>query len=92
MIVFCVPLFALPQIVDQDLTNSGIYDFMDELANLRIIDLTFATKMDVSYEFINNAYVSLAYQYLNITGDPTLSPPIFQGHQNIISGGINIGF
>ena len=49
-------------------------------------------KMEVSYEFINNAYVSLAYQYLNITGDRTLSPPIFQGNQNIISGGINIGF
>jgi hypothetical protein len=51
-----------------------------------------AIKMEVSYEFINNAYLSLAYQYLSITGDPTLSPPIFQGHQNIISGGINIGF
>jgi len=53
-----------------------------------------AMKMDITYEFINNAYASLSYQYLNITGDPTLflSPPIFQGHQNIISGGINIGF
>jgi hypothetical protein len=61
MIVFCFPLFALPRVVYQDLTNSGIYDFMDELANLKIIDLT-------------------------------LSPLIFQGHQNIISGGINIGF
>jgi len=51
-----------------------------------------AMEMEVTYEFINNAYISLAYQHLNITGDPTLSPPIFQGHQNIISGGINIGF
>jgi hypothetical protein len=61
MIVFCVPLFTLPQVVYQDLTNSGIYDFMDKLANLKIIDLT-------------------------------LSSLIFQGHQNIISGEINIGF
>jgi len=51
-----------------------------------------ARKVEVTYEFINNAYVSLAYQYLNITGDSTLSPPIFQGHQSILSGGINIGF
>jgi hypothetical protein len=49
-------------------------------------------KLDISYEFINNAYISLAYQYLVITGDPALSPPIFQGQQSIISGGINIGF
>ena len=51
-----------------------------------------AMKLDVTYEFINNAYVSLAYQYLNITGDPVLSPLIFQGHHGILSGGINIGF
>ena len=49
-------------------------------------------KMEVSYEFINNTYVNIAYQNLTITGDPKLSPLIFQGHQNIISGGINIGF
>jgi hypothetical protein len=49
-------------------------------------------KVDVTYEVINNAYVSLAYQYLDITGDPTLSPQIFHGHQNIISGGITLGF
>jgi hypothetical protein len=51
-----------------------------------------STKLEVSYEFINNAYVSLGYQYLSITGDPALSPLIFQGEQNIVSGGINIGF
>jgi len=51
-----------------------------------------AMKFDVTYEFINNAYVSIGYQYLNITGDPSLSPAIFMGHQNILSGGVNIGF
>jgi hypothetical protein len=49
-------------------------------------------KLEVTYEFINDAYVSIAYQKLIITGDPELSPPNFYGHQNIISGGINIGF
>ena len=49
-------------------------------------------KMEVTYELINNTYVSIAYQKLNITGDPTLSPSIFHGHQPIISGGINMGF
>jgi hypothetical protein len=49
-------------------------------------------KLNVSYEFINNAYLTLGYEYLVITGDPALSPSIFQGNQNIISGGINIGF
>jgi len=51
-----------------------------------------SAKLDVSYEFINNAYISLAYQVLSVTGDPDLYPLIFQGQQNIISGGINIGF
>lgn len=51
-----------------------------------------AMKMDVSYEFINNAYVSLSYQFLTISGDADLSPSLFYGKQNIISGGINIGF
>jgi hypothetical protein len=51
-----------------------------------------AMKVEVTYEVINNAYVSLAYQYQDMTGDPTLSPKIFQGHQNIISGGITLGF
>ena len=52
-------------------------------------------KMEVVYEFINNTYVSLAYQHSKITEDPkllALSPAIFMGNQNIISGGINIGF
>ena len=49
-------------------------------------------KLDVSYEFINNAYVSLAYQHLSISGDPALSPLIFQGNQNIVSGGVTLGF
>ena len=44
MTMVCVPLFALPQIVYQDLTNNGIYDFLDELANLKIIDLSSAIK------------------------------------------------
>lgn len=47
---------------------------------------------NVSYEFINNAYVTLAFENQNITGDTGLSPVIFQGNQNIFSGGINIGF
>ena len=34
----------MSQVVNQDLTNNGIYDFMDELANLKIIDLTSVTK------------------------------------------------
>ena len=49
-------------------------------------------KMEVTYEFINNAYVSIAYENLSLTGDPALSPPVFFGYHNIISGGINIGF
>jgi hypothetical protein len=34
----------MPQVVYQDLTNEGIYDFIDEMANLRIIDLTSVIK------------------------------------------------
>lgn len=49
-------------------------------------------KLEVTYEIINNTYVSFAYQKLNIKGDRTLSPSIFYGNQDIISGGINIGF
>ena len=49
-------------------------------------------KGEIAYEFINNTYLSLAYQNLDISGNPALSPPIFYGHQSIISGGINIGF
>ncbi|MCX6244932.1 MAG: hypothetical protein NTU98_09525 [Bacteroidetes bacterium] len=51
-----------------------------------------AVKADVTYEFINNAYVSIGYQYLAITGDESLSPGIFMGTQNMLCGGINIGF
>ena len=49
-------------------------------------------KFEIAYEFINNTYISLAYQSLSITGDRTLSPPIFYGSQRIISGGITMGF
>jgi hypothetical protein len=49
-------------------------------------------KLEVTYEIINNTYVSFAFQKLNIKGDRALSPSLFYGNQNIISGGINIGF
>jgi hypothetical protein len=49
-------------------------------------------KFEVAYEIINNTYISVAIQDLDISGDKSLSPTIFYGHQKILSGGINIGF
>ena len=40
IMLFCYPIIINAQEVYQDLTNQGIYDFMDELANLKIITLT----------------------------------------------------
>ena len=44
IVIAFTSLFAMSQVVNQDLTNNGIYDFMDELANLKIIDLSSVTK------------------------------------------------
>ena len=40
--LLCLPLFS--QVVFEDVSNSGIYEFLDELANLRLIRLNSAIK------------------------------------------------
>lgn len=40
----CSPILIFSQVVYQDLTNTGIYDFLDELANIKIISLNSAIK------------------------------------------------
>ena len=37
--LFCSPLILLSQVVYQDLGNTNIYDFLDELANLKIFSI-----------------------------------------------------
>ena len=44
MVIAITSLFTMSQVVNQDLTNNGIYNFLDELANIKIIDLNSATK------------------------------------------------
>jgi hypothetical protein len=39
-----LPIFLSAQIVYQDLTNTNIYDFIDELANLKVINITSVIK------------------------------------------------
>jgi hypothetical protein len=61
----------------------------------KIVWTSTVVKMEVIYEIINNTYVRLAYEHSSVTEDPKLpllSPAIFIGDQNIVSGGINIGF
>ena len=44
LLLLMVPLFSFPQVVFQDLTNTTIYRFIDELANLKIITIHSAVK------------------------------------------------
>jgi len=44
------------QVVNQGITNTGIYDFMNELANLKIIDLTSVIK-PYSRELITMGFI-----------------------------------
>lgn len=51
LMMICIPALIFPQVVYQDLTNTNIYDFIDELANMKIINLSSAVK-PYSREFI----------------------------------------
>lgn len=51
-----------------------------------------ALSAGINYEFINNAYVFVQYQYSKTTGDVAFTPPIFLGNTNSVVTGINIGF
>ena len=42
LLLFCLPGFS--QVVYEDVSNLGIYDFLDELANLKLITLNSAVK------------------------------------------------
>ncbi len=44
LILLLAPLFSFPQAVFQDLTNTSIYRFIDELANLKVISIHSAVK------------------------------------------------
>lgn len=44
LLLFCSPLIVFPQITYQDENYSNIYDFLDELANLGVIQLHSAVK------------------------------------------------
>ena len=46
----------------------------------------------VNYEFINNAYVFIQYEYSKTSGDVVYTPPIFLGNTNSLVAGFNIGF
>ncbi len=39
LLIFCFPVFLRSQVVYQDLTRTSIYDFIDELATLKLIEL-----------------------------------------------------
>ena len=41
-LLYCLP--GISQVVYEDITNVGIYEFLDELANLRLITLNSAIK------------------------------------------------
>jgi len=44
VMLFCSPIILLSQEVYQDLTNTGIYNFIDELANQKVITISSVVK------------------------------------------------
>ena len=42
--IICLPVFSFAQVVYQDLTRTSVYDFLDELANLKVIEIHSAVK------------------------------------------------
>jgi hypothetical protein len=44
LLLFCSPLIVFPQIIYQDVNYTNIYEFLDELANLGVIQLHSAVK------------------------------------------------
>lgn len=79
---------------------------IDIAANPILKDITWdneSIKFKVSYEFLNNSYLSLEYLYSNISGYSVdgeiaqyyldlFSPAYFHGKQNTLSVGLNFGF
>jgi hypothetical protein len=51
-----------------------------------------AWNFNLSYEIINNAYITLGFQQHFISGTAMFLPKILQTNDALISGGVNIGF
>ena len=44
LLLFSMPVFSFSQVVYEDINNVGIYEFLDELANLKVITLNSVVK------------------------------------------------
>jgi len=67
MILFgCSFLFTQGQVVYEDINNKGIYDFLDELANLKVIEINSVVK-PYSRQFIAEKLVE-AREYVSGSG------------------------